>query len=230
MDPTSVVICDDHADFRRGLRALLDTSDEMQVVGEAADGAQAVAIAVRLQPDVILMDLNMPGIGGLQATADVLAACPHIGILVLSMVSDDDSVFAALQAGARGYLLKGARKAEIVRAVRAVASGGAIFGADIATRLMGYFGSPAARPNRAQTQLTAAFPQLTARETEILRLIADQMTNPEVAEMLGLSEKTIRNNVSSIFTKLQVATRTQAIAMARDAEHNQTTSHGPRNT
>jgi len=157
----------------------------------------------------------------------VLAACPHIGILVLSMVSDDDSVFAALQAGARGYLLKGARKAEIVRAVRAVASGEAIFGADIAARLMGYFGSPAARPNRAQTQLTAAFPQLTARETEILRLIADQMTNPEVAEMLGLSEKTIRNNVSSIFTKLQVATRAQAIAMARDAEHDQTISPRP---
>jgi DNA-binding NarL/FixJ family response regulator len=227
MDPTSVVICDDHAHFRRGLRALLDTSDEIQVVGEAADGAQAVAVAVRLQPDVILMDLTMPGVGGVQATADVLAACPHIGILVLSMVSDDDSVFAALQAGARGYLLKGARKAEIVRAVRAVASGEAIFGADIAARLMGYFGSPAARPNRAQTQLTAAFPQLTARETEILRLIAEQMTNPEVAEMLGLSEKTIRNNVSSIFTKLQVATRAQAIAMARDAEHDQTISPRP---
>jgi DNA-binding NarL/FixJ family response regulator len=222
MDPTSVVICDDHAHFRRGLRALLDTSDEIQVVGEAADGAQAVAVAVRLQPDVILMDLTMPGIGGVQATADVLAACPHIGVLVLSMVSDDDSVFAALQAGARGYLLKGARKAEIVRAVRAVASGEAIFGADIANRLMGYFGSAAAQPNRAQTELRAAFPQLTARETEILRLIAEQLTNPEVAEMLELSEKTIRNNVSSIFTKLQVATRAQAIAMARNAEHDQT--------
>ncbi len=219
MDPTSVVICDDHAHFRRGLRALLDTSDEIQVVGEAADGAQAVAVAVRLQPDVILMDLTMPGIGGVQATADVLAACPHIGVLVLSMVSDDDSVFAALQAGARGYLLKGARKAEIVRAVRAVASGEAIFGADIANRLMGYFGSAAAQPNRAQTELRAAFPQLTARATEILRLIAEQLTNPEVADMLELSEKTIRNNVSSIFTKLQVATRAQAIAMARNAEH-----------
>ena len=158
MDPTSVVICDDHAHFRRGLRALLETSEEVQVVGEAADGAEAVAVALRLQPDVILMDLTMPGTGGVQATADVLAACPHIGVLVLSMVSDDDSVFAALQAGARGYLLKGARKAEIVRAVRAVASGEAIFGADT-TRLMGYFASPAAQPNRAQTQLAAAFPQ-----------------------------------------------------------------------
>ena len=217
-----MVICDDHAHFRQGLRALLDTSDEIEVVGEAADGAQAVAVAVRLQPDVILMDLTMPGVGGIQATADVLAACPHIGVLVLSMVSDDDSVFAAMQAGARGYLLKGARKAEIVRAVRAVANGEAIFGADIATRLMGYFASSAAQPVQAESQLTAAFPQLTAREAEILRMVADQMTNPEVAERLGLTEKTIRNNVSSIFTKLQVATRAQAIAMAREAEHDRT--------
>src|SRR6478609_358968 len=199
MEPISVLICDDHAPFRRGLRSLLDTSAEIQVVAEAADGAEAVANAVRTQPDVVLMDLTMPGVGGVQATRDVLAACPHIGVLVLSMVSDDDSVFAALQAGARGYLLKGARKAEIVRAVGAVASGEAIFGADIATRLMGYFGSPARQPNRAQTQLTTAFPQLTVRESEILRLIAEQLTNPEVADTLGLSEKTIRNNVSSIF-------------------------------
>ena len=113
---------------------MLDTSTEIKVVAEAADGAEAVAVAVRTQPDVVLMDLTMPGVGGVQATRDVLAACPHIGVLVLSMVSDDDSVFAAMQAGARGYLLKGARKAEIVRAVRAVASGEAIFGADIATR------------------------------------------------------------------------------------------------
>ena len=219
MNATTVVICDDHAHFRQGLRALLDTSDEIQVVGEAADGSQAVAAVVRLQPDVILMDLTMPGVGGVQATADVLAACPHIGVLVLSMASDDDSVFAALQAGARGYLLKGARRAEIVRAVRAVASGEAIFGADIATRLMRYFGSaPASQPDRATTQLTTAFPQLTTRETEILRLIAEQLTNPEVAQSLGLTEKTIRNNVSSIFTKLRVATRAQAIAIAREAE------------
>jgi len=219
MNATTVVICDDHPHFRQGLRALLDTSDEIEVVGEAADGSQAVAAVVRLQPDVILMDLTMPGVGGVQATADVLAACPHIGVLVLSMASDDDSVFAALQAGARGYLLKGARRAEIVRAVRAVASGEAIFGADIATRLMRYFGSaPASQPDRATTQLTTAFPQLTTRETEILRLIAEQLTNPEVAQSLGLTEKTIRNNVSSIFTKLRVATRAQAIAIAREAE------------
>jgi len=222
MDPTTVVICDDHAHFRQGLRALLDTSDEIEVVGEAADGSQAVAVVIRLQPDVILMDLTMPGVGGVQATEDVLAACPHIGVLVLSMASDDDSVFAALQAGARGYLLKGARRAEIVRAVLAVASGEAIFGVDIATRLMRYFGSaPAGQPDRAATQLTAAFPQLTSRETEILRLIAEQLTNPEVAEKLGLSEKTIRNNVSSIFTKLRVATRAQAIAVAREAGRSQ---------
>jgi DNA-binding NarL/FixJ family response regulator len=221
VDTTSVVICDDHAPFRQGLRALLDTSPEIEVVGEAADGAQAVAVAVRLQPDVVLMDLTMPGTGGVQATADVLAACPHIGVLVLSMVSDDDSVFAALQAGARGYLLKGARKAEIVRAVRAVASGEAIFGPDIATRLMGYFAtSTATRSNGADAHLAAAFPELTAREAEILRLVAEQLTNLEVAEQLGLTEKTIRNNVSSIFTKLRVATRAQAIAAAREAGQN----------
>jgi len=218
MEPISVLICDDHAPFRRGLRSLLDTSAEIQVVAEAADGAEAVANAVRTQPDVVLMDLTMPGVGGVQATRDVLAACPHIGVLVLSMVSDDDSVFAAMQAGARGYLLKGARKAEIVRAVRAVASGEAIFGADIATRLIGYF--TAGAPSRSSSSApddAATFPALTLREGQILRLVADQLTNPEIAGRLGLTEKTVRNNVSAILAKLRVATRAQAIVAAREA-------------
>ena len=160
----------------------------------------------------------MPGVGGVQATRDVLAACPHIGVLVLSMVSDDDSVFAAMQAGARGYLLKGARKAEIVRAVRAVASGEAIFGADIATRLIGYFaaGVPG-RSSSSPPDDAVAFPSLTPRELQILRLVADQLTNPEIAGRLGLTEKTVRNNVSAIFAKLRVATRAQAIVAAREA-------------
>lgn len=218
MEPISVLICDDHAPFRRGLRSLLDTSTEIQVVAEAADGAEAVAVAVRTQPDVVLMDLTMPGVGGVQATRDVLAACPHIGVLVLSMVSDDDSVFAAMQAGARGYMLKGARKAEIVRAVRAVASGEAIFGADIATRLIGYFaaGAPVRSPSSPPDD-AVAFPELTPREVQILRLVADQLTNPEIARRLGLTEKTVRNNVSAIFAKLRVATRAQAIVAAREA-------------
>jgi DNA-binding NarL/FixJ family response regulator len=132
VEPARVLICDDHAHFRDGLLALLSTSAEVEVVGEASDGAAAVAAVLALQPDVVLMDLTMPGTGGVEATRQVLAACPHVGVLVLSMVSDDDSVFAALLAGARGYLLKGARKAEILRAVRAVASGEAIFGAAVA--------------------------------------------------------------------------------------------------
>lgn len=215
MEPISVLVCDDSAPFRRGLRSLLETSAEITVVGEAANGAEAVAVAVRTQPDVVLMDLTMPGVGGVQATRDVLAACPHIGILVLSMVADDDSVFAAMQAGARGYLLKGARKAEIVRAVVAVASGEAIFGADIASRLISYFAAGNVTP--APPDGADAFPELTAREAQILRLLAGQLTNAEIAKQLGLTDKTIRNNVSAIFAKLRVATRAQAISAAREA-------------
>lgn len=209
MEPISILICDDHAHFRDGLRALLETSIEVQVVGEAPDGAAAVEASLALQPDVVLMDLTMPGMGGVEATRQLLAACPHIGVLVLSMVSDDDSVFAALQAGARGYLLKGARKAEILRAVRAVASGEAIFDAAIASRLINYFAAP--------SPTATPFPQLTAREVEILRLITEHLTNPEIADRLGLTTKTIRNHVSNIFSKLQVASRAEAISTARQA-------------
>ena len=209
MEPISILICDDHDHFRDGLRALLETSSEVQVVGEAPDGATAVEASLALQPDVVLMDLTMPGIGGIEATRQLLAASPHIRVLVLSMVSDDDSVFAALQAGARGYLLKGARKAEILRAVRAVASGEAIFDAAIASRLISYFATP---PPAA-----APFPQLTSREVDILRLLTEHLTNPEIADRLGLTTKTIRNHVSNIFSKLQVASRAEAISTARQA-------------
>jgi DNA-binding NarL/FixJ family response regulator len=208
VEPISILICDDHTHFRDGLRALLETSSEVEVVGEAPDGATAVDASLALQPDVVLMDLTMPGMGGVEATRQLLAA-PHIRVLVLSMVSDDDSVFAALQAGARGYLLKGARKAEILRAVRAVASGEAIFDAAIASRLINYFATPppAATP----------FPQLTSREVEILRLLTEHLTNPEIADRLGLTTKTVRNHVSNIFSKLQVASRAEAISTARQA-------------
>jgi DNA-binding NarL/FixJ family response regulator len=206
-----VLICDDHQPFREGLHTLLDTEPDVTVVGEAADGHTVIQAAATLQPDVILMDLNMPGIGGIEATRKILQTSPHISILVLTMSEDDDSVFAAMQAGARGYLLKGARKADIVHAIRGVDSGGAIFGPVIAKKLMRYFhGAP--QPFAHNT-----FQQLTSREHEILVLIAAHLTNPEIACELGLKPKTVRNHVSNIFTKMQVATRAQAIITARDA-------------
>ena len=206
-----VLIADDNARFRRGLRALLDATPDIEVVGEAADGAEAVALAERLQPDVVLMDLQMPGVDGIEATRRILETSPHIGVLMLTMFEDDDSVFAAMRAGARGYLLKGARKAEILRAIRGVASGEAIFGPAIARRLMQYFAAS------RQAGAAAAFPDLTEREREILALMAAHRTNPEIARRLSLSVKTVRNHVSNIFSKLQVADRAQAILRAREA-------------
>ncbi|CAN5139441.1 response regulator transcription factor [soil metagenome] len=206
-----VLIADDHPHFREGLHALLMSAPDLEVVGEAEDGEQAISLAVELQPDVILMDLNMPGTGGIEATRRIVHTSPHIAILVISMFEDDDSVFAALQAGARGYLLKGALKAEILRAIRALVSGEAIFGPAIAKRLMQYFAMP--RPSSPED----AFPELTEREHEVLTLIARHETNPEIARRLHLSPKTIRNHVSNIFTKLQVADRAQAIIRAREA-------------
>jgi DNA-binding NarL/FixJ family response regulator len=206
-----ILICDDHPEFRQGLRALLETTADVDVVGEAADGDAALRAAATLQPDIILMDLNMPGVNGVEATRRVVGSSPHIGVVVLSMVQDDDSVFAAMQAGARGYLLKGARKRDIVRAVHAVAEGEAIFSPSIAQRLMRYFAA-SPRPTPA-----LAFPELTNREAEILQLMAEHLTNPEIAARLGLTPKTIRNNTSNIFTKLQVADRAHAIIAARQA-------------
>jgi DNA-binding NarL/FixJ family response regulator len=209
VSPIRVLICDDHAPFREGLRALLGTTTELEVVGEAPDGRAAVAAALTLQPDVVLMDLTMPGMSGVEATERVLARCPHIAVLVLTMVEDDQALFAALQAGARGYLLKGARKAEILRAVQGVVEGEAVIGAPLAAKLTALL---AARPGPEQT-----FPQLSGREREILLLLTHQLTNGEIAARLDLSEKTVRNHVSSILAKLRVATRAEAIATARAA-------------
>jgi DNA-binding NarL/FixJ family response regulator len=211
VEPVRTLIADDHPHFRDGLRALLLSAPDVEVVGEARDGEEAIRLAARLQPDVILMDLNMPGTGGIEATRRILHTSPHISVLVVSMYEDDDSVFAALKAGARGYLLKGALKAEILRAIRAVTSGEAIFGPAIARRLMQYFSTP------RQDVPREAFPELTDREREILELIARHETNPEIARRLYLSQKTVRNHVSNIFTKLQVADRAQAIVRARKA-------------
>ena len=209
-EPIRALICDDHGPFRDGLRALLDHAADIEVVAEAADGTQAVALADRHQPDVILMDLQMPGVNGIDATRRIVHTSPHIGVLVVSMFEDDQSVFAAVQAGARGYVLKGARKAEVLRAIRAVAAGEVIFGPAIARRVLTYFTSAPATKG-------SGLPELTEREHEVLVLVEQHLTNPDIANRLGLRPKTVRNHISNIFTKLQVTDRTQAILRAREA-------------
>jgi DNA-binding NarL/FixJ family response regulator len=209
-EPIRILLVDDHSSFLAGLEALLATVGGLTAVGRAESGEQAVAAAAELQPDVVLMDLNMPGIDGVEATRRIVATSPHIAVLVLSMYDDDDQVFGALKAGARGYLLKGADRGELVRAIRGVASGEAIFGPAIARRLVAFFG---ARPAVEAT----IFPELTEREREILDLIARGLNNPDISQRLVLSPKTIRNHVSNIFSKLQVADRAQAIVRAREA-------------
>jgi len=211
MEHIRILIADDHPVFRYGLRALLAAEPTTEVIGEATTGEEAIAKASSLQPDVILMDLNMPGVNGIEATRRILEMTPHMSILVLTMFDDDDSIFAAMRAGARGYLLKGEEGEETVRAIQAVSSGEAIFSPAIARKLMQYFGA------RRPTVPPQAFPELTEREREILTLIAQGYTNTAIAEKLVLSPKTVRNHVSNIFSKLQVADRAEAIIRARDA-------------
>jgi len=206
-----IVVADDHPLYRRGLAALLAAHDGWEVVAEVSDGIGAVTAAHAEQPDVVVMDLRMPGLDGIEATRRIVATSPHVAVLVLTMYDDDASVFAAMRAGARGYLLKGADQAEILRAVAAVAGGEAIFGPSVATRIIEFFA--AARPRGTDV----VFPQLTAREHEVLDLIAAGRSNTELAAELVLSPKTVRNHVSNIFAKLQVADRAQAIVLARDA-------------
>jgi DNA-binding NarL/FixJ family response regulator len=205
-----VLVADDHPVFRYGMRAILSSKPDVELVGEAKDGEEAVELGLELRPDVILMDLNMPGTGGIEATRRILEALPGAGILVLTMIEEDDSVFAAMRAGARGYLLKGADGDETIRAIRAVAGGEAIFGPSIARRLTGYFAG-------SENATARPFPELTEREREILSLIAHGRTNAAIAESLHLSPKTVRNYVSNIFTKLQVSDRAGAIVRAREA-------------
>ena len=211
MPPLRIVIADDHPLVRSGLRALLMTAEEMEVVGEVATGEEAVTLAASLQPDVIVMDLRMPGVNGIEATRRIVQANPRIRILVVTLFEDDDSVFAALRAGARSYLLKDANEVEVLRAIRAVSSGDAIFSATIAQRLIDFFAAP--RP----AQAALPFPDLTEREREILTLIAQGRSNAEIAQSLVISMKTVRNYISNIFSKLQVADRAQAIIRAREA-------------
>ena len=211
MDSIRVIIADDHPIFRDGLRGTFNSVAHTEVVAEAATGEEAVEAAAAHQPDVVVMDLHMPGLNGIEATRHIVHHSPHIGVLVLTMFEDDASVFAAMRAGARGYLLKGADKAEILRALQAVASGEAIFGPAIARRVIEYFAAPQA-PGPP-----LAFPELTEREREVLDLIAQGHNNEAIARQLFLSQKTVRNHVSNIFTKLQVADRAQAIVRARKA-------------
>ncbi|WP_106397014.1 response regulator transcription factor [Actinocorallia populi] len=205
-----VLIVDDHESFRSGLRALLASAADVEVVDEAASGEQALALLPGAQPDVVLMDLAMPGMGGIEATARIARTHPHVRVLVLSMSDDDDSVLAAIRAGARGYVLKGARRGEILRSLHAVAEGEAIFGPVVAARLADYFG----RMGRVPAD---PFPELTEREKEVLSLLARHLSNPQIAARLGLSAKTVRNHVSNVLAKLRVSDRAQAIIRAREA-------------
>ncbi len=211
MESIHVFIVDDHVLYREGVRKMLSVAPDIEIVGEAASGDEAIAQVLTLQPDVVLMDLKMPGVNGIEATRRILYASPRIGVLVLTMFETDETVFAAMRAGARGYLLKDADQEEVLRAVKAVSRGEAIFSPAIAERLIHYFA--ALRPAAADL----AFPELTEREREILHLIAQGHSNTEIAQRLLLSIKTVQNHVSNIFSKLQVADRAQAIVRARDA-------------
>ena len=209
--PIRILIADDHPLFRAGLRALLESIPDTEVAGEAATGEEAVEVALAIVPDVVVMDINMPGLNGIDATRRIVDASEDVKVLVMTMHDDDEAVFAAIRAGARGYQLKGAAQDETLRAIRSVANGEAIFGPGIADRLQRFLATPPA------LDPTQAFPQLTDRELEILQLLAERRTNAEIAAQLFLSQKTVRNYVSAIFAKLQVADRAEAGLLARAA-------------
>ena len=211
MESIRILLADDHAILRHGLRAMLDSTPEFDVVGEATTGEEAVTRSAELRPDVVLMDIQMPDLNGIEATRRVVETDPNAGVVVLTMFRDDDSVFAAMRAGARGYVVKDAGGEEVLRVVRAVANGEAHFGPEIAKRLMSFFSAP--RPAPA----SEVFPELTAREHEVLDLIARGLSNTEISRRFFLSPKTVRNHISNIFTKLRVADRAEAIVRAREA-------------
>ena len=208
-EPIRVLLADDHPMFREGLVVALGALPGVEVVAEANSGEEAIELAARVQPDVVVMDVNMPGVNGIDATRRIVAESPHIGVLVLTMFDEDESVFQAMRAGARGYLLKGADREDVLRAVYAVARGDAIFGPALARRLIGYFTSGRAG--------AAPFADLTEREREVLELVARGRSNAEIGKQLMISAKTVRNHVSNVFAKLQVSDRAQAIIRAREA-------------
>jgi DNA-binding NarL/FixJ family response regulator len=209
-DPVRVVVADDHPVVRDGLRALIDASAGIELVGEATNGDEAVEMARRLRPDVVLMDLAMPGRNGIEATREIASDVAAAAVLILTMFADDESIFAAMRAGARGYLLKDAGHDEMRRAIAGVGRGEAIFGAGVAQRMVGFFA-------RARELGVQPFPELTDREREVLEEIAQGASNPAIAARLGLSVKTVRNHVSTILGKLMVVDRAQAIVRAREA-------------
>ncbi len=204
-----IVLADDHPVVRGGLRALIGTLDGLEVVGEAADGETAIREVQLLRPDVVLMDVRMPGLGGVEATRRIRQTTPDTAVLMLTMYDDDATVLTAMQAGARGYLLKGAEQNEIVSAVHAVVAGQVIFGPGIASRVLDYFAAP-------PLATAEPFPQLTTREREILDLLAAGRRTAAIAERLFLSPKTVSNHLTSVFAKLEVADRTEAIIRARE--------------
>jgi DNA-binding NarL/FixJ family response regulator len=206
-----VLICDDHPIVRAGLDALLGSLPDVEVVAVVANGEDAVREVVVRRPDVAILDLNLPGLDGIGATREIVRAAPRVAVLVLTMYEDDESVFSAMRAGARGYLVKGVEQEDILRAIRSVAAGEAIFGPGVAQRVLGFLTIPPG--GRA----AVSFPQLTPRETEVLDLLAAGLNNSAIANRLDISPKTVANNVSAIFTKLQVADRAHAIIRARDA-------------
>lgn len=206
-----VLIADDHVVYRWGLRTLLDSEPDMEVVGEAETGKEAVEGAAEIRPDAILMDIQMPGINGIEATRRIIEANRQIGVVILTMYEDDDSVFSAMRAGARGYVLKGAHPSQILKVLRAVESGEAYFGPEIARRLMNFFAAPRAAPP------ADVFPELSSREVEILDLIAQGYSNAKIATRLFVSPKTVANHITRIFAKLQVADRAHAMIRAREA-------------
>jgi len=206
-----VLVVDDHPLFRDGLVGLLEVIDDVRVVGGVGDGEQAVTRALTLRPDVVLMDLNLPDCSGVEATARILAAAPATRVLMMTMSSDDDAVVAAMRAGARGYVVKGAGRSDLLHAIRTVAGGGAVFSPTVADRLGRFFTGMATGAGRA------AFPQLTSREVEVLDLMAQGMENRRIARELHLSDKTVRNHVSNELSKLDVLDRTDAVARARAA-------------
>ena len=208
-----VVLADDHPVVRGGLRALLETLDGFEVVGEAADGAAAVREVQLTRPDVVLMDVRMPGMDGVEAARRIREATPGTAVLMLTMYDDDATVFTAMQAGARGYLLKGAEQGEIVAAIQAVAAGQAIFGPGVAARVLGYFSAP---PTPQSPSASAPFPELTDRERDILDLLAAGRRTAAIADDLHLSPKTVSNHLTSVFAKLEVADRASAIIRARE--------------